>query len=184
MKRTLLLLALGLLAALAQAAEMYRWTDEDGKVHYTDQPPPQTARQVEEKHISGGVATDTSQLPYASRVAMKKAPVTLYVNDCGAPCKDAKEFLGKRGVPFTTKNPQTSTAAAEVLKKAVGELVVPVLVVGDAVSKGFDKNSWGAVLDAAGYPKEGSVLKPAKTEENVEKKKEEPAPPAHPWAKK
>lgn len=182
MKRTLLLMAFGLLATQAQATEMYRWTDADGKVHYTDQPPPQTARQVEEKNISGGVATDASNLPYASRVAMKKAPVTLYVNDCGAPCKDAKDFLNKRGVPFATKNPQTTPADAEALKKAAGSLVVPVMVVGTSVSKGFEKGMWDKALDAAGYPKEGSV-KPQKSEEAAEKKKEEPAPPAHPWAK-
>ncbi|MDP2827810.1 MAG: glutaredoxin family protein [Sulfuricellaceae bacterium] len=185
MKLALLLcgsLAAGLLATQAQADNMYRWTDADGKVHYTDQPPPEAAKKVEEKNISGGVATDTSNLPYASRVAMKKAPVTLYVNDCGTPCKEAKDFLGKRGVPYTTKNPQTSTADADALKKVAGELVVPVLTVGGAVNKGFESGAWNATLDAAGYPKEGSVLKP-KAEEKVEKKKEEPAPPAHPWAK-
>ena len=37
-------LALCLLAAPA-SAEMYKWTDEDGKVHYSDQPPPADAQE-------------------------------------------------------------------------------------------------------------------------------------------
>jgi hypothetical protein len=41
-----LTLALCLLA-LPAAAEMYKWTDEHGKVHYSDQPPPPSAKKSE-----------------------------------------------------------------------------------------------------------------------------------------
>jgi hypothetical protein len=41
-----LTLALCLLA-LPAAAEMYKWTDEKGKVHYSDQPPPANAKTSE-----------------------------------------------------------------------------------------------------------------------------------------
>ncbi|ACL71208.1 hypothetical protein Tgr7_0105 [Thioalkalivibrio sulfidiphilus HL-EbGr7] len=34
-----------LMAATAAQAQMYRWTDEHGVVHYTDSPPPEAARQ-------------------------------------------------------------------------------------------------------------------------------------------
>jgi type IV secretory pathway VirB10-like protein len=43
MKR-LLTLAL-LMVALPAAAAMYKWVDKDGKVHYSDQPPPDGAKQ-------------------------------------------------------------------------------------------------------------------------------------------
>jgi len=43
MKR-LVILAL-LLAALPASAVLYKWVDKDGKVHYSDQPPPEGARQ-------------------------------------------------------------------------------------------------------------------------------------------
>jgi hypothetical protein len=35
------------LLAAPDSAEMYKWTDENGKVHYTDQPPPAAARKSE-----------------------------------------------------------------------------------------------------------------------------------------
>ena len=40
-----LLLALALLLAAAPGwAAVYKWVDQDGKVHYSDQPPPETAK--------------------------------------------------------------------------------------------------------------------------------------------
>lgn len=181
------LLALCLAAGWAQAGEMFRWVDADGKVHYTDQPPPAAAKKVEEKKLGGGPAADGAQLSYATREAMKKYPVTLYITDCGEACNSAREHLSRRGVPFTAKNPQTSQADADALMKAVGALYVPVMVVGTVVSKGYEKGAWDAALDTAGYPQQGAVLKkPAqKADGQVEKPAAPPEPPApaHPWAK-
>jgi exonuclease V gamma subunit len=40
-------LAIAVLATAAQAAEVYKWTDKDGRVHYGDRPKSQTAQEVE-----------------------------------------------------------------------------------------------------------------------------------------
>ena len=162
---------------LAQAGELFRWVDADGKVHYTDEPPPASAKKVEEKKLSDSVIS-TSELPYATQQAVKKSPVTLYANNCGESCTQAREHLTKRGIPFTSKNPQTSTVDADALKKAAGAMYVPVLVVGTSVSKGYEKGTWDAALDAAGYPKDAIVRKPAPD------KTDKPAAnaPAHPWS--
>lgn len=171
-------------AGLAHSAELYRWVDGDGKVHYTDQPPPPSAKNVEEKNLGSGSTIETSELPYATRQAVKKSPVTLYANDCGEPCKQARDHLAQRGIPFTTKNPQTSPADAEALKKLVGAAFVPVLTVGGTVSKGYEKGAWDAALDAAGYPKSALLKKPLPTPAADAKDKpvtpEKPVP-AHPW---
>lgn len=168
-------------ASLAQAGELFRWVDADGTVHYTDQPPPASAKQVEEKKLSSS-AVNTSELPYAAQQAVRKSPVTLYATDCGVPCTQARDHLAQRGIPFTSKNPQTTPADAESLKKLVGAAYVPVLVVGSAVSKGYEKDTWNAVLDAAGYPKSSLLKKtPVPAKPAIGEVKEEPAPP-HPWA--
>jgi glutaredoxin len=89
---------------------------------------------------------------------MKNFPVTLYNSKCGEPCINAIELLTNRGIPFSKKSPENNPADAEALKKAVGgELVVPVLIVGNDILKGFEKGSWNSALDLAGYPK-SSVL--------------------------
>jgi len=54
------LLFLGALAAMGSAqAELYKWTDAQGKVHYTDQPPTLKAQVI--KHCDAGQADITSQ---------------------------------------------------------------------------------------------------------------------------
>lgn len=45
MKATFLTLFAAAMLALPAAAEMYRWVDENGRVHYSDQPPPATVKQ-------------------------------------------------------------------------------------------------------------------------------------------
>lgn len=142
-----------MMATLAHADTLYRWTDADGKVHYTDQPPPASARNVEEKKLDGSRA-EGPQLPYATQQAARNYPVVLYASDCGEPCTQAREHLEKRGIPYTAKNPKTSEPDREALKKLAGELEVPVLTVGNAAPlKGYEAGMWDAALDVAGYPK-------------------------------
>ncbi len=145
-----------LLAGIVSAAEMYRWVDANGKVHYTDTPPPLTAKNVQKKVL--GSQAGEAQMPYILQQAMKNFPVILYNSKCGEPCINAIELLTNRGIPFSKKNPENNPTDAEALKKvAGGELVVPVLVVGKDILKGYEKGSWNSALDLAGYPK-SSVL--------------------------
>ena len=44
---TVCLLSLALLATGADAQNLYRWVDKNGKVHYSDQPPPKEIKKVE-----------------------------------------------------------------------------------------------------------------------------------------
>ena len=148
--RALLLLLLFIAAPLS-AAQLYRWVDAEGKVHYTDQPPDAKAKNVEQRRFGGNVI-DTSELPYATREAVKKFPVTLYANDCGDPCNQAVQHLSKRGIPFVRKTIKDE-AEAEELKKLAGGLQVPMLLVGKKSLKGFQASDWDGALDAAGYPK-------------------------------
>ena len=48
-----LLSALALAAVTAAAQQIYRWTDENGRVHITDTPPPPGARGVKKKSYNG-----------------------------------------------------------------------------------------------------------------------------------
>jgi len=146
-------LAAALAAGLGVQAQtnVYRWTDKDGKIHFSDTPPPEEAKGVTQKRMGGGY--DQSQLPYATQVAMKRNPVTFFVStQCGEPCAKGRALLANRGVPFSERDAQANPADAEALRKASGALVVPFLLAGDTKIKGFDEASWNAALDAAGYP--------------------------------
>jgi glutaredoxin len=148
-------LAAALAAGLTAQAQtnVYRWTDRDGKVHFSDTPPPEEAKGVSQKRMGGGYV-DQAQLPYATQIAMKRNPVTLYVGtQCGDPCTSGRDLLASRGVPFAEHNAQANAAENEALRKASGGLEVPFLLVGEAKLKGYDEGSWNAALDAAGYPR-------------------------------
>jgi glutaredoxin len=154
------LIAFSLLAlALTAQAQLYRWTDESGKVHYTDTPPPANAKNVQKKGSArpGGAETDTTpQQSYALQQAVKNFPVIVYTSkDCGYPCKQGLDYLKKRGVPYTEKVVAKHDEIDELTKLA-GAPRVPVLVVGAAIQKDYEEQSWSATLDSAGYPKAGT----------------------------
>ena len=131
--------------------KLYRWVDADGRVYYTDKPPPGTAREVEKKSL--GDKPGTTGLPYAVQRAMKAFPVTLYSSDCGAPCAAGRRLLEQRRIPFTDKDARDPAVQAEMKKLlATEELDVPVLLVGRTPNRGWQENQWNSALDAAGYP--------------------------------
>lgn len=158
----------------AQSASLYRWVDTEGKVHYTDQPPPASAKEVEEKNM-GSQPPDGGQLPYASRVAAKNFPVTLYNSGCGEACTKAREHLTRRGIPFSEKDAGTPDVQAE-MKKLIGNVEVPVLAVGTVTRlKGYEASAWDAALDEAGYPKSAPALKPRPTKTEAKGNQQNPA---------
>lgn len=145
-----------LLLALSPFADaqtsVYRWVDKDGKVHFSDSPPPETAKDVQQKRV--GSAPADPELPYATRQAAQRHPVVLYTAaSCGHPCAQARELLRARGIPYAERDPQINRGDAESLTKLIGGLEVPVIVVGSASVKGFEAGQWNAALDTAGYPR-------------------------------
>lgn len=156
MRMRIIGILLMLAAATAAAQQLYRWTDEQGRVHITDTPPPPSAKGVQKKaYQSGGTSTDAGPTPYELSVAMKEYPVTLYTSPiCKEPCAEARAALNRRGVPF--KEVQVWEAESnEELKKVSGANQVPTLVVGRSVHKGFDQSAYDALLDSARYPRTG-----------------------------
>jgi hypothetical protein len=143
--------AIALMFANIVQAELYRWVDENGKIHYSDTPPPPSARRSDRKRIPGNAAASPA-LPYELQQAVKNFPVTLFVTDCGEGCTQARALLAKRGVPHTELD-ATDPGAQEQLKKVTGgRLEVPVLVVGREALRGFQPDQWNRTLSAAGYP--------------------------------
>lgn len=150
-----------LLAAVVLAAQgqQYRWTDERGRVQYSDTPPPPSARNVEKKNFKGNAVG--TQPSYALARAVRDAPVRLYTHPiCKEPCQLARNVLHRRGVPFS-EIPATDPAKAEELKELSGGAAVPVLVVGFQVEKTVSAEAYDRALDVAGYPPAGFSGAPA-----------------------
>lgn len=147
--------------ALGASAQMYRWTDDKGRVHVTDTPPPAAAKGVKKSGTPAaepGSAQPPAAEPFALQQARTNFPVTLYTIPNCEGCDAARQLLNARGVPFKEVS-VTENSQIEELQKAVGSNSVPAMIVGSTVQKGFEGSAYQALLDAAGYPKTG-VLPP------------------------
>ena len=137
--------------ALAQG-QVYRYEDAQGRIVYSDKPPPIDAKKAQQKRI-GANYIETEQAPLELQQATERFPVTLFTFACGDVCQKAEALLNRRGVPFSTVNVE-DPANAKRLEALTGEMTAPVLQVGDKlVAKGFNEARWTAMLDEAGYPK-------------------------------
>ncbi len=152
------LLVLCLSAIPVGAGQMYRWVDDRGQVHYSDQPPPKARKAETIKPRANVVEADKEG--YALRRARESNPVVLFVTDCGEPCDLARDFLTQRKIPYSRKNPQNVPEDAVELKQLAGALEVPVLKVGGKHAKGYDPAAWEGLLSAAGYPVRAETTRP------------------------
>jgi len=142
----------GGLGAPAWGADTYRWVDQQGRVNYSDRPPPPNVRAVVEKQFDA-TAADTAPT-YSVRKATEDFPVELYTTDtCGEACDEARSFLGKRGVPFTEHKVATEADIATYRERFGTPEEVPAITVGRQTAKGYESVRWTRMLDDAGYPK-------------------------------
>ena len=151
--RIAVLTAAVLASSLAAAQTTYRWIDKaSGRTVYSDPPPPPDAKRVVES--SGKAPDDEPQWPYATRQAMQKFPVTLYtLANCIDQCRQARDFLNARGVPFTEKLMTRQEEIDALAEKLGASAAVPSLFVGQQSFRGFAPESWNNLLDLAGHPK-------------------------------
>jgi len=156
--RPLFALVVAAAACSAVAQQLYRWTDENGRVHVTDTPPPAGAKDKRMVKSAGGTgARPAAAVPYALDRAMSQYPVTLYTSpNCAEPCGLARGLLNKRGVPFKEVQVWEQEGNAE-LKRISGKNQVPTLTVGSGVLSGFESGAYDGMLDSAGYPRAGVV---------------------------
>lgn len=154
------------LSATAGAQSVYRWVDANGRVQYSDQPPPPNAKDVQQRSV-GGSSIQNNEMSLEAADAQKKNPVTLYVSECGEACDAGKAYLNKRGIPHTVVDPTRSLELNKKFKEDTGGTVVPVIKVGERRLSGWSEQSWASALDAAGYPKTPPFAKPKPVEDRA-----------------
>jgi len=155
---TLALLACALLPpVLAQG--VYRVVGPDGRVTFSDQPPPANAAVRPVGNTAAGApagAGASGQLPFELRQISSRYPVTLYTGRDCAPCNSGRNLLNARGVPYTERTVETAQDG-EALKRLSGEMGLPFLTIGSQRIKGYSDTEWTQFLDAAGYPKQSAL---------------------------
>ena len=135
--------------ALAQ----YKIVGPDGKVTYTDKPP--TAQDIRPSK-GGDAPSSNAGMPFETRQAMGKYPVTLYATKSCPACDTARQALRARGVPFNEYSVITNSDFAE-FRSRTGGTTFPVVAIGNQTLKGYSQNDLSGYLDAAGYPAQGRL---------------------------
>lgn len=160
------LLIASFLASSAHA-QLYKSIGADGKITYSDLPPPATARSAAHSRIASpdipniptaATSFTRAAFPYEIAESVKNFPVTLYSAVNCTPCNEARRFLNQRGIPFTEKTVSTNDDIAQ-LRQISGDAQLPFLLIGRAKQRGFDAENWQTALTAAGYPESNRLPK-------------------------
>jgi len=133
-------------------ADMYKWIDENGNVHYTDSPPPgKKVKKLDLKINSitgpGVVSTIGKQSPQSP--AAGTAKVKLYTTTWCGYCKRAKAYLQARGTSFQEIDVETSAQGQREFQ-ALGGRGVPVILVGNQRMDGYSEGTLAGMLKQAG----------------------------------
>ncbi len=137
-----------------EAQQVYRIVGPDGRVSFSDKPPPPTAN-AKVSTGRGGIFTDAGSgtaLPFELRTVVQRYPVTLYTTKDCAPCDAGRNLLRSRGVPFAERTIE-SAEDSEAFRRLSGDGTIPMATVGSQQMKGFSDAEWNQFLDAAAYPK-------------------------------
>jgi glutaredoxin len=124
-------IALAMLAMPAFSG-VYKWTDAQGRTHYSDAPPP-TAKTTQLKLQSYSGPVQVSQATGAD------SGVTLYTTEWCGVCKRAKAFMKENNVPFSEWDVEKSDYGGAKFRQ-MGGRGVPLITVGSRKMMGFDAN--------------------------------------------
>lgn len=132
MKLLRIAICISCIAAIGAAhAEIYRWTDQNGKVHFADRPSAAHTSETVKLRINTyeSVGYDTSATDAGKDVVMYSA------SWCGV-CKKARRYFEDSRIAFTEfdidKNPKARSAYEKL-----GARGVPVILVGKQRMNGF-----------------------------------------------
>lgn len=152
------LLVTGALLTTTQKAQaqMFKWVDANGKIVYSDTPPPANAKKLGTKVLDNSTNISNVKLPNELAAAVAKNPVTFYsAPNCGA-CNEARNMLKQNGIPFIEKTVKSSEDV-DKLKQVSGDTQLPFMLINKTKFSGFEAVEWRGALSSAGYP-ETSVL--------------------------
>jgi glutaredoxin len=131
-------------------AGIFKWVDEDGRVHFSDRLPVEVDAETvrlreintyEEVSIEDGkdMGSNQPQVGKAKKVVMYSAPW------CGV-CKQARQFFKARGIPFREMDVERSTMARRELER-MNARGVPVILVGGKRMNGFSEQRFMALYE-------------------------------------
>lgn len=144
------LLSLLLLLALSAAAgaDIYKWRDANGGIHFGDDAGRQPAATAEKVTVRVNTYTHVSYEKLKAAVARRpgaERQVTLYGTSWCGYCKRARAWLSARNIRFADLDIETDPAAKAQFDSLHAH-GVPVVLVDDTRINGFDEDTYARLI--------------------------------------
>jgi glutaredoxin len=143
-----LLLLLSVAGSVPAGAEIYRWTDERGKVHFGSQKP-SGVNSGRVETFQGGANVSFVGGGGGGKAEETAAKVRMFTTQWCPVCKKAKAYLKKRGTSFEELDVEASRSAKAEFDRLGGK-GVPVILVGKQRMDGFDPARMESMLADSG----------------------------------
>ena len=134
LKSYIMIIMLLLSVATPAIAEIFKWTDKQGKVHFTDSPPKD--QRVEQVEVKVNTYTAVVITPAVERLGRKDKVVMYSAAWCGI-CKKAKKYFQQKNIPYITYDIDKSRSGKRGYKLLKGK-GVPIIIVDDKRMNGFN----------------------------------------------
>jgi glutaredoxin len=151
-----LLLFVLLLSACNSHGAIYKWVDENGKVHFTDNPP--DAAQAEEVELQINTYTSVEIKPLVERLG-KKDKVVIYGTSWCHTCDQARHYFRKNNIPYVAYDVEKSRVGKMDFKLLRGKSV-PIIIIGDRRMNGFSASRFESLYQQQ-LKSESSEMQPA-----------------------
>jgi glutaredoxin-like YruB-family protein len=146
MRKTLLSMALIFAAALfvvstanvSDAATLYRWVDDQGVVHVSENPP--EGNMAVAQAVVGEEADKGQKAEDKKEFRVRPAEVTIYTTPTCPWCHRTKAWLRDKKIRYREVDVTTDKKGLEEMVRISGQTGVPVIVVGDEVIVGFKES--------------------------------------------
>jgi len=136
MKITFIII-LTLLSALS-TAEIYKWIDKDGKVHYSDSKKRAANSDVETIGVKVNTYTNVTYTMPKTKSKEKNSKVVMYSAPWCGYCKKAKRYFIANQIPFTEYDIDNDPRAKQ-RHKNMGATGVPVILYKGKRMNGFSE---------------------------------------------
>lgn len=131
------------------AQTLYKYTDENGRIHYTDRPPDnEQAETLDIKVKSYMAPAQISERLNDYAAVLKPEPgtrITIYTTDWCGVCKKAKRYMDDRKIAYSERDIEKSAQAKRDYDRLGGK-GVPLLQAGQKTMHGFSPRTLDALL--------------------------------------
>jgi len=168
-KKVIFVILIPILTLGISSAEIYKWVDENGVIHYSDSPtqniPEPTETENDEIQSADPAPADTPPLPDESQkgtlgpdffnflnetqkdaVAVNTPTVEIYETSWCGYCKKAKNFFRSRGIDFVTYDIEKDPQAARRMMSMTHTRAVPFVVINGQGISGYSEAAYEQAL--------------------------------------